>query len=127
MIRGKWMPGHAADFSGDVLVSVTALTLDDFRSTPGAYRAGYVLSREWPRLPGAVGQWLWVEPSRWRLGSVSVWRDHEGLRGFVGLPAHVAIMRKYRDLGTTRATTWRTAGLDSRAIWRKAEQWLREK
>ncbi|MGW5701120.1 hypothetical protein [Amycolatopsis japonica] len=124
MIRGKWMPGHAADFSGDMLVSVTALTLDGFRSTPGAYRAGYVLSREWPRLPGAVGQWLWAEPLRRRLGSVSVWRDREGLRGFVGLPAHVAIMRKYRDLGTARATTWRTADLDSRAIWRKAEQWL---
>ncbi|RSN41975.1 hypothetical protein DMC64_28200 [Amycolatopsis sp. WAC 04197] len=121
------MPGHAADFSGDVLVSVTALTLDGFRSTPGAYRAGYVLSQEWPRLPGAVGQWLWAEPLRRRLGSVSVWRDHEGLRGFVGLPAHVAIMRKYRDLGTTRATTWRAVDLDSRAIWRKAEQWLREK
>ncbi|MFI9450650.1 hypothetical protein [Amycolatopsis sp. NPDC052450] len=126
MIRAKWIPGQAADFSGEVLVSVTALTLDDFRSTPGAYRAGYLLSREWPRLPGAVGQWLWAEPLRRRLGSVSVWRDHAGMRGFVGLPAHVAIMREYRELGTTRATTWSTDDLDSRAIWQRADRWLRD-
>ncbi|WET76349.1 hypothetical protein P3102_19660 [Amycolatopsis sp. QT-25] len=126
MIRGKWIPGQAADFSGEVLISVTALTLDDFRSTPGAYRAGYLLSREWPRLPGAVGQWLWAEPLRRRLGSVSVWRDHEGMRGFVGLPAHVAIMREYRELGTTRATTWSTGDVDARVIWRRAARWLRD-
>lgn len=126
MIRVKWIPGQAADFAGEVLVSVTALTLDDFRSTPGAYRAGYLLSREWPRLPGAVGQWLWAEPLRRRLGSVSVWRDHEGMRGFVGLPAHVAIMRKYRELGTTRATSWNTDDVDSRVIWQRANRWLRD-
>ncbi|HET6285441.1 MAG TPA: hypothetical protein VFG15_01670 [Amycolatopsis sp.] len=126
MIRGKWIPGQAADFSGEVLISVTALTLDDFRSTPGAYRAGYLLSREWPRLSGAVGQWLWAEPLRRRLGSVSVWRDHEGMRGFVGLPAHVAIMREYRELGTTRATTWSTGDVDAQVIWRRAARWLRD-
>ncbi len=124
MIKSKWIPGQDADFFGDVLVSVTALTLDGFRSTSGAYRAGYLLSREWPELPGAVGQWLWAEPLRRRLGSVSVWRDRDGLRGFVGLPTHVAIMREYRELGTTRATTWHTSGVDPRLIWQRADRWL---
>jgi hypothetical protein len=124
MIKSKWIAGQAANHSGGVLVSVTALTLDGFWSTPGAYRAGYLLSREWPRLSGALGQWLWAEPLRRRLGSVSVWRDRDGLRGFVGLPAHVAIMRKYRDLGTTRATSWNATDADPAAIWRKAERWL---
>ncbi|WP_037310127.1 hypothetical protein [Amycolatopsis orientalis] len=127
MIRSKWIAGPAAGVTADVLVSVTELTLDDFRRTPGAYRAGYALSREWPRLSGAVGQWLWAEPLRRRLGSVSVWCDRTGLRGFVGLPAHVEIMRKYRDLGTTRATTWHTAEVDPTAIWRTAARWLAER
>ncbi|WP_410664867.1 hypothetical protein [Amycolatopsis sp. lyj-84] len=127
MIRSRWIAGPAADVAGDVLVSVTELTLDDFRRTPGAYRAGYALGREWPRLPGAIGQWLWAEPLRRRLGSVSVWHDRKGLRGFVGLPAHVEIMRKYRDLGTTRATTWHAADLDPQVIWRTADRWLRDR
>ncbi|MBB5855662.1 hypothetical protein ACFQ05_35875 [Amycolatopsis umgeniensis] len=126
MIRSKWITGPAADVTGDVLVSVTELTLDHFRRTPGAYLAGYSLSREWPRLAGAVGQWLWADPLRRRLGSVSVWRDRKGLRGFVGLPAHVAIMRKYRDLGTTRATSWHAADADPLTIWRTASRWLRD-
>ncbi|OXM54567.1 hypothetical protein [Amycolatopsis alba] len=125
MLRSKWIIGPAADLTGDLLVSVTELTLNDFRRTPGAYRAGYALSREWPRLPGAVGQWLWAEPLRRRLGSVSVWRDRAGLRGFVGLPAHVEIMRKYRHLGTTRATTWHTDEADPLVIWRAADRWLK--
>ncbi|WP_410659308.1 hypothetical protein [Amycolatopsis sp. lyj-112] len=126
MFRSKWILGPDAGFAGEVLVSVTEFTLDDFRHTPGAYRAGFALSREWPRLAGAVGLWLWAEPSRRRLGSVSVWRDRESMRGFVGLPAHVAIMRKYRRLGAARATTWHSGEPDQRLLWQAAGQWLRE-
>lgn len=127
MLRSKWITGPEANFAGEVLVSVTEFTLAGLRNTPGAYRAGIALSREWPRLTGAVGLWLWAEPLRKRMGSVSVWRDRPGLRGFVGLPAHVAIMRKYRELGTTRATTWHTEDLDPHVIWRAAGPWLRDR
>ncbi|MEV7553619.1 hypothetical protein AB0N89_28730 [Amycolatopsis sp. NPDC089917] len=127
MLKSKWITGPATDVEGDVLVSVTELTLNDFRRTPGAYWAGYALSREWPRLPGAVGTWLWAEPLHRRLGSVSVWRDRAGLRGFVGLPAHVRIMRKYHDLGVTRATSWHTAEVDPQTIWRAADRWLKDR
>ena len=120
MLRSKWITGPEAAFAGPVLVSVTEFTLADLRRTPGAYRAGFTLSREWPRLRGAVGLWLWTEPLRKRLGSVSVWRDRAGMRGFVGLPAHVAIIRRYRDIGVTRATTWHTDDVDPHVIWRAA-------
>jgi hypothetical protein len=127
VLRSKWITGPDADFAGPVLVSVTEFTLAGLRWTPGAYRAGFGLGREWPRLGGAVGLWLWAEPLRKRLGSVSVWRDRTGLRGFVGLPAHMAIMRKYRDLGVTRATTWHTDDVDPHEIWRTAGKWLRDR
>lgn len=127
MLRSKWITGPDADFAGPVLVSVTEFTLAGFRRTPGAYRAGRALGREWPRLTGAVGLWLWSEPLHRRIGSVSVWRDRSGLRGFVGLPAHVAIMRKYRGLGVTRATTWHTDDVDPQRIWHAAGRWLRER
>ncbi|MEV8439362.1 hypothetical protein AB0425_18455 [Actinosynnema sp. NPDC051121] len=127
MLRSKWITGPDADFAGPVLVSVTEFTLAGLRWTPGAYRAGLALSREWPRLGGAVGLWLWAEPLRKRLGSVSVWRDRTGLRGFVGLPAHVAIMRKYRELGVTRATTWSTDDVDPHVLWQAAGRWLRDR
>ncbi|MCC8243757.1 hypothetical protein [Saccharothrix luteola] len=124
MLRSKWITGPEADFAGPALVSVTEFTLAELRRTPCAYRAGFTLSREWPRLRGAVGLWLWAEPLRKRLGSVSVWRDQAGMRGFVGLPAHVAIMREYRELGVTRATTWHTEDVDPHVIWAAASRWL---
>ncbi|ROP37897.1 hypothetical protein [Saccharothrix texasensis] len=127
MLRNKWITGPESGFAGPGLVSVTEFTLDDLRRTPGAYRAGFTLSRAWPGLNGAVGLWLWAEPLRKRLGSVSVWRDHAGMRGFVGLPAHVAIMRKYRELGVTRATTWHTEDVDPHGTWRTAARWLRDR
>ncbi|MFI9006533.1 hypothetical protein ACIGNX_04765 [Actinosynnema sp. NPDC053489] len=127
MLRSKWITGPDGGFTGPVLVSVTEFTLTGLRHTPGAYRSGIALGREWPRLNGAVGLWLWAEPLRGRMGSVSVWRDRAGLRGFVGLPAHVAVMRRYRDLGVTRATTWHTDDGDPHAIWRAAGRWLRDR
>jgi hypothetical protein len=127
VLRSKWITGPDRDFGGPVLVSVTEFTLANAWRTPGAYRAGFALGREWPRLTGAVGLWLWGEPVRKRIGSVSVWRDRAGLRGFVGLPAHLAIMRKYRDLGVTRATTWHTDDVDPHRIWHAAVRWLSER
>jgi hypothetical protein len=35
-----------------------------------------------------------------------VWESEADLRRFVTLPAHLAIMRKYRALGTLKAATW---------------------
>ncbi|GAB2971854.1 hypothetical protein [Saccharothrix stipae] len=55
MLRSKWITGPEADFAGPALVSVTEFTLDRIRRTPGAYRAGFTSSREWPGLSGSTG------------------------------------------------------------------------
>lgn len=106
LVRSRWHPGRAAAYDGPVLVTLTDFTAARSRDLPGIARAGFRLRRHWPVLEGAVGVWLWASPQTRRVGSVAVWTDTPALHGFVGLPDHVAIMRRYRDRGTARSVSW---------------------
>ncbi|NIH79452.1 hypothetical protein [Amycolatopsis viridis] len=125
MLRTSWVAGPA-EAAGPVLVSVTDYTSNRLWDMPGIYRAGRRLARHWPSLDGAVGHWLWAEPLQRRSGSVSVWRSKQALRGFVGLPEHVRIMRTYRDRGSIRSTTWTVEDPDLRTVWAQASEFLRQ-
>ncbi|WP_199747592.1 hypothetical protein [Actinomadura sp. WAC 06369] len=122
-VRTRWLAGPAAA-PGPVLVSVTDFTCARARDLPGVARAGMALRRSWPELPGAVGLWLWSLPLERRSGSVSVWTDEAALRGFVRLPEHVAIMRRYRGRGEIRAVTWEADAFDRAATWERAARFL---
>lgn len=120
MLRTGWRPGPEAGTDGAVLVSVTDFTFARRLDLPGIARAAVRLRRGWPTLDGAVGLWLWTAPWARRCGAVSVWTGDQALYGFVGLPDHVAIMRKYRTRGETRVTTWMSPGFDEARVWRDA-------
>ncbi|WP_052422652.1 hypothetical protein [Nonomuraea candida] len=123
MLRSAWTPGPAG-LDGQVLVSVTAFTGDHLYDLPRIYRAGTRLARLWPTLEGAVGHWLWMEPTRRRSGSVSLWTSPRAMRDFVGLPVHVQIMREFRRRGTVRSTTWTVDDPVLRDTWRRAAEFL---
>ncbi|GAA3606119.1 hypothetical protein GCM10022419_108720 [Nonomuraea rosea] len=123
MLKTHWTPGPAADVSGSVLVSVTDFQVSRLYDLPGVYQAGLSLRRDWPRLPGAIGMWLWTEPLRGRCGSVSIWQDEQALRNFVAWPDHVTIVRRYRGRGRLRSVTW-TAAHSDRDIWTRARSYL---
>ncbi|RJL35912.1 hypothetical protein [Bailinhaonella thermotolerans] len=120
MLRSRWRAGPAAGAQGPVLVAITEFTARNPLHLPGIARAGFALAREWDDLEGAVGVWLWAEPGRRRTGSVSVWTGERAVRGFVRLPAHVAIMRRYRGRGSLSSATWTAERFDEREIWRTA-------
>ncbi|WP_406277575.1 hypothetical protein [Embleya sp. NBC_00896] len=124
IVKTGWRPGAAAGGAvpeGGLLVSVTDFTAARATDLPGIARAGFRLRRAWPSLDGAVGMWLWTIPHRRRTGSVAIWRDTAAMHAFVGLPEHVAIMRHYRERGTTRAGTWTVSHVDPDRIWTDAE------
>jgi len=75
-------------------------------------------------MPGAVGLWLWSLPFERRSGSVSVWTSEEDLRRFVTLPAHVAIMRRFKKAGRLRSATWRTDRFAAAATMGRARRWI---
>jgi len=120
VLRTNWRPGSAAEPLGPVLVSVTDYTSNRAVDLAGIWVAGLQLRRHWPTLTGAVGVWLWTAPGRRRTGSVSVWLGQEALEGFVSLPEHVRIMRRYRERGSIQVTTWTTEQFDLRDTWRAA-------
>ncbi|MGW7269990.1 hypothetical protein ACWGH5_05690 [Streptomyces sp. NPDC054864] len=86
--------------------------------------SGLRLRRTWPRTPGAVGMWLWIDPWRGRSGSVSVWTDERSLRAFVGRPDHLRIVRAHRGRGSMRATAWAVDRLAPDDLWTAASALL---
>ncbi|MEV0705104.1 hypothetical protein AB0I53_45310 [Saccharopolyspora sp. NPDC050389] len=120
----SWQPGPAGrhgagdDPGGTAVVSITEFTSHRPWTMIGVCVAGLALRRAWPDLDGVVGMWLWTAPGlmRPRSGAVSVWRDEEALRRFVGRRDHLRIMRSYRHRGAMRSTMWRTERFDRTAV-----------
>jgi hypothetical protein len=127
MIRLPWRPGPVRGHEGPVVVSATSLRLTRQRDRAPAMLAGMRLREGWYAMPGAIGLSLWA--SGRDSGSISVWADQESLRRFVGLPAHVEIMRAYRGRGELVSSTWTEESFDldrsyAQALlrWRQADQ-----
>ncbi|MFI2359900.1 hypothetical protein [Streptomyces anulatus] len=120
ILRSSWTAGQMDGRPGPVLVSITDFTPRRRRDLPGIYRAARRLSADWQELDGAHGMWLWAERTGRRCGAVAVWCDHHALRGFVGWPPHVEIMRAYRGRGLLTSTTWDTESCEPRDIWARS-------
>jgi hypothetical protein len=117
-----WREGPAAArHTGPVLVSLTDFTAHHTRDLPGVYLAGLRLREGWYAMPGAIGLWLWGQPLQRRGGSLTIWENNDALRRFISLPAHVAIMRRYRDRGTIASHTWELDRFEASLVRERAQ------
>jgi heme-degrading monooxygenase HmoA len=121
--RVPWKAGPEAG-DGPVFVSVTDFRVRRYRDLPRVWLAGLRLRRAWPEMPGAVGMWLWAEPSKRRGGSVSVWRSPDDLDAFVRWPPHLEVMRRFRSAGEIEADSWEASRCERREIWARAQDAL---
>ena len=125
-----WLPWQAGPTSASedgVLVSLTEFRPHRARHLPGAYRRGLQLRAGWYAIQGAIALSLWGQPlNHGRCGSLSVWRNESDLEGFIALPAHLAIMRRYRPLGTVQSSTWNAENYTPGAVRATAETLLRD-
>jgi hypothetical protein len=123
--RRFWLPWRegpvASRHTGSVIVSLTDFTAHRARDLPGIYLAGLRLREGWYAMPGAIGLWLWGQPRQRRGGSLTVWEAKDDLLRFVSLPAHVAIMRRYRDRGTIASDTWEMDRFEASLVREGAE------
>jgi hypothetical protein len=111
--------------AGPVVVSLTEFTPRHVRDWPVIARDGLGLTRGWWAMAGAIGVVLYGDARHRCGGSLSLWASEEDLRRFVALPRHVAIMRRYRDRGTVRATVWTSAeAIDLDATLARRNRWL---
>lgn len=111
-VRTRWQAGPAAEAPGPFFVSYTEFTPNHAADVAGIYLAARRLMAECAELEGSVGLTTYWRLRDWRGGSLSVWESREALSGFVGLPFHVEIMRKYRARGTVRSTAWWSQSFD---------------
>jgi hypothetical protein len=75
-------------------------------------------------MPGAIGLWLWALPWANRSGAISAWSSEEDLRGFVQLPLHIGVMRRYRERGALSSTTWAAGKLLPDEVIERACEWI---
>ncbi len=121
-----WKPGPVTPSPAEpVFVSVTDFHIHEAWHAPGAWRTGLRLRRSWPRLQGAIGLWLWSEPTRLRSGSISIWLTEEDLMRFLRSPVHRKIMRAYRSRMSGTSHSWTAPRCDRPAIWAQAVNELR--
>jgi hypothetical protein len=123
-----WVPWTRgpAEPEGPVLVSVTDYVPRSVRHYPNVVLTGLRLRQGWFALDGAIGLLLHGRPLLRRSGSLSFWTSEEALEGYVTLPRHVQVMRRYRELGELRATRWTQPRFDLDAARRTALKWLDE-
>jgi hypothetical protein len=69
--------------------------------------------------------WLWLAPFGRRCGAVAVWRDEAALRGFIGWPPHVTVMKEYAGRGELASVSWPADRFDAPAVWSRARACLR--
>ena len=105
-VRTPWKQGPVRAREDRLLFSYTEFAPHSVRDWPEIALSARRLRALWPHLPGAVGMTLYLQPLRLRGGSLSVWESEDALRGFVGLPLHVEIMRRFRDRGALRSFSW---------------------
>ena len=124
VLLSPWAAGPEATSDADVVVSVTHFAAHRRRDVPLIAGTGLRLRLGWFAMPGAVGLCLWSDPLAARSGSISVWTSEEDLRRFIRLPAHVAVMRRFRDRGVVRATSWSAGAFDPSAVVARARGWI---
>jgi hypothetical protein len=118
------IPGPHADTTAPIVVSLTDFRAHSEDDYPQIFKIGMELSRSWPIMQGAVGLWLWGKQAELRGGSLSVWDGKADLARFVRWPAHVAIMRDWRDRVDVLVYSWEAETFDSEAIWTRAETYM---
>jgi hypothetical protein len=123
-VQTFWTPGPAAAAPGPYLVSYTEFTPHTLRDLPAIYLAARKLRDACAELAGAVGVGFYWQVLRRRAGSLSVWESEAALRGFVALPYHLEIMRRYRDRGTLRAISWQADRFGVRAAMERGQRML---
>jgi hypothetical protein len=121
-----WTRGPAEPGDGPVVVSVTDYLPRSARHYPGVVAQGLRLRAGWFALDGAIGLLLHGLPLQLRSGSLSFWTSEEALRRYVGLPRHVAVMRRYGALGDLRSKTWTQERFAPQEARRTALEWLEE-
>jgi len=110
--------------ASSVHISMNDYLIHSARNVPHVAMAGLRFRQAWPSTEGALGLWVANTTSGRRQISVSIWQTPEHLQRFVRSPAHLKIMREFRDAGDLLTNAWTAERFDRSLIWRQAEDRL---
>src|SRR5438045_4036735 len=102
------------------VVAVTRTDFERYRDMPGAAVAALRFRHALPSTQGAIGLSLAVQPFARRTWSISAWETEDHLRRFLGSPAHIAIVRRYRTRVRVSSTISTVERFHLQQAWRTA-------
>jgi hypothetical protein len=122
----------ASDPGADAVVLGSRLELRSLRDVPAFMGAALKLRKQVREMPGTLGVSLIAQPSRKTFWTLSAWIDQPSLDAFVGMPAHVAVMRRFHDrLEDSAFTTWKMSTTElpeprsnAKKLWSEVKQRL---
>jgi hypothetical protein len=123
-LNAIWKSGSTNEDDGPVHVSMNDYLIHRYGDVLRVGREGLRLRAMWPKTEGALGLWVAAFRGGRRQVSVSVWRAAEDLKRFVRSPAHVRIMRDFKDAGVLYTNAWSAERCDPDLIWRQAVERL---
>jgi uncharacterized membrane protein len=101
-------------------VQASVLRLHRFRDVPAFMSAALRLQGAFADSPGAIEMSLRAAPLRRTFWTLSHWRSDADLRGFVGHPSHLHVMRRFRPaMRSSNFITWHSTD-DLPPTWKDA-------
>jgi hypothetical protein len=123
-LNAIWKRGSTSTGDAPVHVSMNDYLIHRYQDVIRVAREGLRLRAAWPETEGAVGLWVAAFRGGRRQVSISAWRSPEDLTRFVRSPAHVRIMREFKDAGILHTNAWSAERCDPDLIWRQAVERL---
>ncbi|HEY6130053.1 MAG TPA: hypothetical protein VIW23_17910 [Candidatus Acidoferrum sp.] len=88
-----WITRESPTEGTQYLALISHLPLRNFRALPKFFRFTFETRRQLQTAPGLIGYSLEAKPFARKFWTLSVWRDEQSLRAFVGNQPHSRIMQ----------------------------------
>src|ERR1043166_495761 len=89
-----WITRESPTEGTQYLALISHLPLRNFRALPKFFRFTFETRRQLQTAPGLIGYSLEAKPFARKFWTLSVWRDEQSLRAFVGNQPHSRIMQE---------------------------------
>jgi hypothetical protein len=104
------------------LALISHLPLKHFRAIPKFFRFSFEIQRQLKTAPGLIGYSLEARPFSLKFWTLSVWRDGQSLRDFVGALPHNRVMRDLAPhMGKSQFAQWAVESQEIPLDWAAAK------
>jgi hypothetical protein len=117
-----WMRYEQPNASSHYLAQISYLPIKQFRAIPKFFRYTFEIQRQLRNAPGLIGYALEARPFSKKSWTLSVSRDQQSLRDFVGRMPHCRVMKELAPhMGESQFAQWTVEAYEIPLEWKGAK------